>query len=118
MVHVVLQLVVYPAAVLYLMNPVIGIQFRARVKLVMPHEAIAIGGIVGSLFGSLLGDCDGLAGSTAHNGDSCSAGIGCRVSGNDDLQRARCGRRILGIQRDEILVGIGAPFLTRYGNTN
>ena len=79
MVHVVLQFVVNPATVLHLVPPVVAVQLRALVELVVPNEGVAVGRIVGRFLGSLLGDGDGLASRTRLDGYLTGTNLGQRI---------------------------------------
>ena len=112
-VHVVLEFMVHPSAVLNLMCPVGLVQLRTFVEFILPHQRIALRGIVSRLLSSSLGHGDSLAGRTRHDCDSTRAGLSHRISRNRDGERTRLGCRVLGLYGKEVVAHSSTPLFSR-----
>ena len=112
-VHVVLEFVVHPTAVLHLVGPIDLVQLRTLVKLILPHQVITLGSVIGSFLSSSLGNSYRFTGTSRHHRNSTRAGLSHRISRNRDGKGTRLGCRTLGFYSEEVVAHSCAPLLSR-----
>ena len=100
------------------MSPVVAIQLISVVKLIIPHQRVAIGGIIGRFFGCSLRHIDGLAGGARHQNHLSAACLCESIGRNRHCHTAFLRGCALLSDGEEITCCIGIPLSASSGHVD